>query len=253
MRKFLPLLLLTLPFFTCANTAIDLDIQTPVSAPQQENAFAAIIPAYKATYTLLRKSDPVGTAIRQLSYLDDDKIQYHYETDIHWFIFSDKRSETSIVKIKNSHVIPLSYHYQREGTGPDKYYQWQYDLATKTATDLKNHQTISLNFTDGLLDKLSYHLQTRIDLINHPKQKRFVYPVISAKGSIKNYQYLYDGEEEVMLPFGLVKTIRLKREIVEKKRITYVWFAPELNYLMVKLYQVKDGAEQFEAQLATLE
>ena len=77
--------------------------------------------------------------------------------------------------------------------------------------------------------------------------------MISTRGSIKNYQYLYDGEEELILPFGLVKTIRLKREIVEKKRITYVWFAPELNYLMVKLYQVKAGAEQFEAQLSTLE
>ena len=77
--------------------------------------------------------------------------------------------------------------------------------------------------------------------------------MISTRGSIKNYEYQYDGEEELMLPYGLVKTIRLKREIVEKKRITYAWFAPELNYLLVKLYQVKAGAEQFEAQLATVE
>ena len=108
------------------------------------------------------------------------------------------------------------------------------------------------NFTDGLLDKLSYHLQNRIDLINNPNQKRFVYPVISTKGSVKNYEYLYDGEEELILPYGLVKTIRLKREITEKKRVTYAWFAPDLNYLLVKLYQVKAGAEQFEAQLSSL-
>ena len=252
MRKFLPLLLL--PFLASANPAItEVSSKTQATVSQQKSPFAAIIPPYRATYTLLHKSDPVGTAIRQLSYLDDNKIKYHYETDISWLIFSDKRSETAIIKIENKQVIPLSYDYKREGTGRDKYYQWQYDLAGKTATDVKNNKKITLDFTDGLLDKLSYHLQNRIDLINSPEQKRFVYPVISTRGSIKNYQYLYDGEEELILPFGLVKTIRLKREVLEKKRITYVWFAPELNYLMVKLYQVKAGAEQFEAQLSELE
>jgi hypothetical protein len=220
---------------------------------QLNNDFSKIIPAYRATYTLLHKSDPVGTAIRELSYLENNKIKYHYETDISWLIFSDERSETAIVKIENNQVTPLSYDYQREGTGRDKYYQWQYDFNNKTAIDLKNNKKISLDFTDGLLDKLSYHLQNRIDLINAPNKKRFIYPVISAKGSIKNYEYKYDGEEELILPYGLVKTIRLKREIVEKKRITYAWFAPELNHLLVKLYQVKAGAEQFEAQLSTLE
>ncbi|PKG81969.1 DUF3108 domain-containing protein [Colwellia sp. 75C3] len=251
MRKTLTLLCLTLPFLAYANT----ELQTPStpSIVEQKKSFSAIIPAYRATYTLLRKSDPVGNAIRELTYLEDDKIEYHYETDINWLIFSDKRSETSIVKVENNQVIPLNYDYQREGTGRDKYYQWQYDLAGKTAADLKKNNKISLDFTDGLLDKLSYHLQNRIDLINNPDQKRFVYPVISTKGSIKNYQYQYDGEEEIILPYGLVKTIRLKREIIEKKRITYAWFAPELNYLLVKLYQVKAGAEQFEAQLSTLE
>ena len=55
-----------------------------------------------------------------------------------------------------------------------------------------------------------------------------------------------------MLPYGLVKTIRLKREVVEKKRVTYAWFAPELNYLLVKLNQTKGDVEQFEAQLKSV-
>lgn len=250
MRKLFSLLFLTLPLLA---SATDLETSPLPKAQQQQNSFAETIPAFRATYTLLRKSDPVGKAIRELSYLDDGKVKYHYETDISWLIFSDTRSETAIIDIKENQVIPLSYDYQREGTGRDKYYQWQYDLAGKTATDLKKDKKIPLDFTDGLLDKLSYHLQNRIDLINNPEQKRFIYPVISAKGSIKNYQYQYDGKEELILPYGLVKTIRLKREIIEKKRITYAWFAPELNYLLVKLYQVKGGAEQFEAQLSTLE
>ena len=36
-------------------------------AVQQQNSFAKTIPALRATYRLLRKSDPVGEAIRELS------------------------------------------------------------------------------------------------------------------------------------------------------------------------------------------
>ncbi len=252
MKKLFPLLLLSL---SCLCTAKSTETQAPFQAAKQlqKSEFSAVIPAYRATYTLLHKSDPVGTAVRQLSYLDDGRINYHYETDISWLIFSDKRSETAIIKVKDNQVIPLNYDYQREGTGRDKSYQWQYDLTEKTATNLIKDRKITLDITDGLLDKLSYHLQNRIDLIKNPEKKRFVYPVISAKGSIKTYEYQYDGTEELILPYGLVKTIRLKREITEKNRVTFAWFAPELNYLLVKLYQVKDGAEQFEAQLAKLE
>lgn len=214
---------------------------------------SVLISPYRATYTLLHKSDPVGKAIRELTYLEGNKARYHYETNISWLIFSDKRSETAIVSLKDNQVTPLRYAYFREGTGRDKSYQWLYNFDNKTATDLKKDKIHTLNFTDGLLDRLSYHLQNRIDFINTPEQKRFIYPVISHKGSIKNYEYQYDGSEELMLPYGLVKTIRLKREIVEKKRVTYAWFAPELNYLLVKIYQVKAGAEQFEAQLSELE
>ena len=56
-----------------------------------------------------------------------------------------------------------------------------------------------------------------------------------------------------MLPYGLVKTIKLKREVTEKERVTYAWFAPELNYLLVRLYQSKGGTEQFEAQLTAID
>lgn len=239
--------------FSLATKATELEQSNKLLPQTVEKSFTKLIPAYRATYSVLHKSDPVGEAIRELSYLEDNSIQYHYETDISWLIFSDKRQETAIVTINQNKVIPSKYSYQRQGTGPDKSYQWQYDLLNKKATNLQKNKQVTLHHSDGLLDKLSYHLQNRIDLIINPKQKRFVYPVIGSKGTIKNYEYQYDGAEELILPYGLVNTIRLKREVNEKKRITYAWFAPELDYLLVKIYQIKSGAEQFEAQLSELE
>jgi hypothetical protein len=212
-----------------------------------------IVPAFNANYSILRSSKSVGKATRKLSYLENGMAKYSYHTDIEWLIFSDTRDETSIVKLDGNKVIPTNYVYKREGTGSDKLYKWSYDTANNTATDEKKNRTKTIDFPDNIQDSLSYHLQHRLNMITHPEQKQFVYPVIKSSGSLKNYVYQYDGEEEIMLPYGLVKTVKFKREVIEKKRITYAWFAPELDYLLVKLYQIKGDVEQFEAQLDSVD
>ena len=225
---------------------------------------ALLVKPFTAQYSVIHKSDPVGTGTRQLKLLDNGSIEYSYHNYIEWLIFSDDRQETSILTINQDKVTPLSYQYKREGTGRDKFYHWSFDSKNSTAHNIKDDRTLEVDFSNNLQDKLSYHLQNRINLIKayqaakknnsaaFNKQTSFSYPVISTSGSIKNYVYQYDGEEELILPYGLIKTVKFKREIIEKKRVTYAWFAPELDFLLVKLYQIKGGVEQFEAQLTTL-
>lgn len=211
-----------------------------------------MIPAFSAVYSIIHNSKSVGSGTRSLTYLDHGLAQYSYDTNIEWLIFSDNRQEMSQVKIDDGQVIPVNYQFIREGTGRDKSFHWHYDINNNKATNLEKKQEYNLDFPANIQDKLSYHLQLRFNMLKNPKQKNFVYPVIGNNGKMKNYVYQYDGEEEIMLPYGLVKTIRLKREVEEKKRVTYAWFAPELDYLLVKLYQSKGGVEQFEAQLKSL-
>lgn len=211
-----------------------------------------VFPEFSAQYTVLHKSDPVGSATRALSYQEDGSINYHYKTKVEWLIFSQTRSETSILTIDKNKVKPQHYVYTREGTGKDKRYEWRYNAISGEATDVERKKEHQVDFSNNLQDKLSYHLQHRLNLMSNPDQTRYIYPVINTSGSIKDYVYEYDGKEELMLPYGLIKTIRFKREVKEKERVTYAWFAPELDYLLVKLYQTKAGTEQFEAQLSSL-
>lgn len=209
-------------------------------------------PEFSAKYTVLHKSDPVGKAVRELSYQADGTVNYHYKTDVEWLIFSQTRSETSILTINDNTVMPQHYIYTREGTGKDKRYEWRYDQAQGQAKDIERKREHKIDFSNNLQDKLSYHLQHRLNLMRNANEQQYVYPVINTSGSIKDYIYQYDGEEELMLPYGLIKTVRFKREVKEKERVTYAWFAPNLDYLLVKLYQTKGGTEQFEAQLSSL-
>lgn len=215
-----------------------------------------VLKDFEAGYNILRKGDLIGTGSRTLTHLPNGDILYKYHTDLEYFIFSDTREEKSTLTIDNNIVSPKQYIFERTGTGPDKYLQWTFDKKQNSASyrkekDENDFHEITIDFSKNLQDKLSYHLQQRLSLINNPQQKHFVHPVIQKSGNIKNYVYEYDGEEELTLPYGNIQTVRFKREVVEKKRITYAWFAPELNYLLVRLHQIKDGVEQLEARLNT--
>ena len=245
MLMFKKLTLSTLTFFVGTFIVSAEQTSSPSSLPS--------VKPFEATYNILHKGKKVGKGKRKLQYLDNGLAEYSYHTEIEWLIFSDTRDELSRVKIENGHITPTHYVFKREGTGKDKSYEWAYDVANNTALDIKRKREKDVEYPANIQDKLSYHFQHRLNLIANPKQDHYVYPVISTSGKIKNYVYQYDGEDELMLPYGLVKTIRLKREVVDKKRITYAWFAPELNYLLVKLHQSKGGVEQFEAQLTKLE
>lgn len=232
-------------------------IAAPVAAdtekplPNTEVGVTSIQP-FKAEYSIIRKSKKIGSGTRQLEKLHNNIYKYSYTTDSEWFIFSDIRTEESIVQVNNNNVIPTHYNYTRAGTGKDKSSEWTYDVAKNIATNVDKNKMISIDFPAKIQDKLSYHLQHRLNLINTPEKKSFIYPVIKVSGKISNYAYEYDGEEELMLPYGLVKAIKFKREVTGKERITYAWFAPKFNYLLVKLQQIKGGVEQFEAQLDTI-
>ncbi len=234
------LLFLFIPFSIFANPT------------EKEISSGHFLPEFTAQYIVLHKSDTVGTAIRQLNYQADGSVNYQYETKVKWLIFSQTRKETSILTLNNNKVTPQHYTYTREGTGKDKRYEWRYDAATNQANDIERKRKHTVDFSNNLQDKLSYHLQHRLNLIADAKQKKYVYSVINTSGTIKDYTYQYDGKDELVLPYGIITALRFKREVKEKERVTYVWFAPELDYLLVKLYQVKSGNGQFEAQLSTL-
>lgn len=211
------------------------------------------IAPFKAQYNILHKGDPVGKGYRELSQHDDGKLEYSYYTNLKWMIFSDKRKETSIVYVNQNQLELNEYKFERSGTGKDKKYRWQYFPEQNKAHNIVKDKEVIVDFSEGIQDKLSYHLQQRLSFIENPKQDAFDYNVISTSGKIKNYRYEFVGEEELMLPYGLVKALKYKREVAEKERVTYAWFAPELDYLLVRLYQIKEGVDQFEAQLDTLD
>jgi len=212
-----------------------------------------ILHAFSANYELYYKKDAVGNAVRELKLQDDGSLRYSYKTSADWFVFSDHREEYSIVNVDQQAIIPSYYSFQRKGSGKNKKHEWLFDIAANTAVDVKISKQYKVDYPERFQDKLSYHLQMRLDLLNNPEQKQISFPVINTSGTIKDYVYVNAGEEQLTLPYGEIKTIKFKREVTDKKRVTYAWFAPELDFMLVKLTQFKKSKEQFDIQLTAID
>ena len=57
------------------------------------------------------------------------------------------------------------------------------------------------------------------------------------------------GKETVDLPYGKIEAIKVEIVRESKSRYTLAWFAPDLNYQLVRLQQFKDGDEQGDLRL----
>ena len=77
----------------------------------------------------------------------------------------------------------------------------------------------------------------------------FSFDVVTRHGDPRSYQYKVIGEELLSLPVGQLKAIRIERVGKNLDKQVVAWVAPELDYLLVKLWQAEDKVEQFDVQL----
>ena len=116
-------------------------------------------------------------------------------------------------------------------------YDHKNNVANYTSKD--KHRQVSLDTEH--FNRLSYQVQLRRDLINHCELLE--YSVIS-HGRLKTYRFERLGEETLETPLGSINAIKIRRVREDNDRETVLWFAPQLNHLLVKLWQrEKDGAE----------
>lgn len=227
------------PFLLLAS----LSTAVPAQAAQAFNGF-------KADYIVYRAGKKHGDAQRYLK-LSDQRYQLGYSSDISWMIFSDKRQETSDFTVQDGQIQPLRYVMQRSGSGPNRYYELNLDPQNKTLAEGKMQKTKPVSWQDDWQDQISYQLQLALDL--KAGKTEFHYNVLNRNGNSKMYHYKVVTEEVLPLPYGNVNTIRIARIDSSNEKQVYAWLAPELDYMLVRLWRGEDNVEQFDVQLHKLE
>ena len=196
---------------------------------------------------------PVGYALLRFTQLPNKLWQLEYESKISKYFLTDKRNETTRYLHQPSDdanqlaLTPITYVYSRTGTGSDKGLSVTFDQANNqffTSVPVDKKVVFPLNdYVDNQLFRIDvpYQLSTG--------KTQFTYQFVNSRGQARDYSMQVLNNESQTLPIGLVDTVKVVINRESSTRQTFAWFAPSLNYQLVRLQQFKDGEIQGDIKL----
>ncbi len=163
-----------------------------------------------------------------------------YTTGLLSVFRSDRFEEHSFWRWENNAPVPNLYTYHFSGNKGDFYEQLDFDWKKKEVKSLHEGKTTTLEIEEGTVDKLSYQIALVRDL--RMGKKEFAYRVAD-RSDIRTISYKVIGEEEIDTPWGKQHTLKVKRVTLTNERVTVLWFAPDLDFMVIKLVQNDSGTE----------
>lgn len=207
-------------------------------------ATAEIPKHFTAKYEASFKGVPI-TAKRSLKALDNGLLELRFSADS-WV--------ANISEFSHFHwgeqgrVVPKNYEYHRQGLGRDRHAVLSFNWEDRRVINNVQNKPWEMDLPEEALDKLSYQIQLRRDLLNNKKSGRYT---VADGGKIKHYLFEVVGEEVLQTPVGRLNTIKVKRvRENSNKRLTYLWLAKDWDLLVVRISQQEKDGKPYEIILA---
>ncbi|MEE4185449.1 MAG: DUF3108 domain-containing protein [Gammaproteobacteria bacterium] len=147
-------------------------------------------------------------------------------------------TEEARFRVSDAQLVPLSYVIDDGTKDGDDDTVIAFDWDTGVAHSVYEQQEATLELTSAVHDRLTTDLLVMQSLGTGDALERFQ---IVEKNAVRDYELTYRGEETVEVPAGRFAAVKYLRQRVGSSRSTLIWFAPEVNYLPVKLQQLKRG------------
>lgn len=200
------------------------------------------VPLYRAEYQAFYKGHRLGHAEFAVRH---DEATGHY-------VFSSTTTPRGLVKLfvpgpatERSEFValptglrPLSFSYDDGSRKSDADTTIEFDWDRGIATTTRKGMTQEVALMPGVLDRATLQVTLMMDMAAH----RPTGPYRLVDGDTLDLQnYELDGTETVDTPAGSFATERYVRRREGSSRSTWIWAAPELSYLAVKIEQRRDG------------
>jgi hypothetical protein len=200
--------------------------------------------SYHATYQVQAHGFAVGTITRELQF-NPPKYSLRIQSHSQLPLLALNGTETSEGFWENGHPIPLSYRYDYDYRGKNKQRTLTFNWKTKTAIlDTPLHK---IALPPRAQDKLSYQLALRHDLQIGGATLR--YPIVDNK-KIKTYQFTVIDSVSLHTALGTLETILVERK--SKARLTQLWLAPSLDFMIVQAKYYNNGTLEACAEIEHL-
>jgi len=146
-------------------------------------------------------------------------------------------------------VRPDKYDYKRSGGSKERTAELRFDWPSMTVSNHVEDSRWKMDIPAGTLDKLVSQLAMMLALRAGETDITFN---IADGGKLKEYHFRAVGQETLELPAGTFDTVKITKVRNNKKRETYIWCAPALNYLPVRIWQREKDDAEYVSELAEL-
>jgi Protein of unknown function (DUF3108) len=210
---------------------------------------AASLPSFDATFQIMSGGLRLGT--NEVSLSVEGNGDYRFESHtwpsswISWLLKEDLR-ELSRGILDRAEIRPLFYQYQRSGRRSTRNAELTFDWQNSTVVNNVADSKWEMSIPAGTLDKLSTQLGIMLELQNGATEKTFA---VADGGKLKQYAFQVIGTETVELPAGRFEAVKLSRLGVSAEQLTYIWCAPDLHYLPVRILQRKKDQSEYRREL----
>jgi hypothetical protein len=196
---------------------------------------------FSARFSVSRGALPLGDLELNLSLEAADGYLYHAHTIpgllARWFS-GEEIIEESHGRLTAEAVIPDRYSLRQEGN-PEEDKEIRFDWRDENAHTTSEDVTWSQHIDGGTQDRLSQQLMVRLHLAQGMRDME--YPVADG-GKIKRYRFQVVGEEPVKTPYGRLRGLKVQRSKGGRAPDYTIWFAPELDYLPVRIERRQKSA-----------
>lgn len=197
---------------------------------------------YTAIYQAVYKNFPLQ-ATHRLEQAGDD---WYFSSIASGFF--GQIEENSTFTYTNAGITPLHYVYQRSVLGQERESELTYNQKDRVAAGKKGDKTFTVKLTGSELDQGTYILALRDDIARGVKDP--CYDVID-DDHVEKYCFLVAGNESIDTALGKMNTFVVDRvRKPQSPRHTRFWFAPSLDYSLVKLeHQEQKGKNAYSLEI----
>jgi len=163
-------------------------------------------------------------------------------------------TESTLFTFADDQIQPNHYRYQRKIFNKTHDVEVAFDWPSQKVTNTAGGSDWVMGIVPHTLDKQGVQLRLQLDLASTPAIDGKIYAYDVADGGLlKTYLFIADGEDTIETPLGNYKSVRIKRDRGENtERETWIWFAPELDYTIVRIVQKEADGKRYQLNLTQL-
>lgn len=163
-------------------------------------------------------------------------------------------TESSLFRLVEDQIKPSHYYYQRKVLNKKRHVEVAFDWPNQQVTNTAEGSDWAMDIVPYTLDKQSVQLRLQYDLAIIEPLKGTVYEYqVADGGQLKNYRFVADGEDLIETPLGTYRSARIRRDRgASTERETLIWFAPALDYSIVRIVQTEADGKRYQIDLQQL-